>query len=521
MSTHLVLASVLVAAALVAPSARGQCDDKQLFKYTPSPWNVNGMSSALDGDVAVFGLPGGSAEVFEVVGGALVGSWVLNGDGTVSSSHFGQVVAISGDRIVVSAPSERVAGQSDVGAVYVFERVGNAWLKGPKLFPPTTTAQQSYGAALALSGDRICIQRRAANEYVVDVRDFDGVNWPVVATLNAPGTDTNGAFGYRLALEGDRLIASTREKSFGGIEGAVRVFDLRDGAWAETAKLIPGGVLAAGFQGAIDLRGDRIAVSGSATPPLGTGIPTVFVFDRFGSFWVQSAMVSSFENSFGYDVALGDDLMCVTSPSSNASNGAGAASIFLLVNGAWHERQRLLATDPAVCRNLGENASVSGGRVLLSARLSLDAPNGSPVGAAYLMSTTPNPAPEYGSACPGSGGFLPSLSLKQTLDGCFVPTDGVSFDVKGALGGSWCLFVLGTATANARLPGGCTLLVTPGPANQALPLFGAGPGNGWVSFSATIPSDFPAMSLWFQSFVADPGAIAGFSATNGLRMTVK
>ncbi len=513
-------AAALFVAAL-AHDAAAQCDDKQLFKITPSPWNVNGLSSAYDGDVAVIGQPGGVVEVFEVVGGSLTGSWTLTGDGNVFSSHFGTAVAISGDRIVVSAPFEKVAGNSDVGAVYVFERVGNAWVKRPKLFPPTNAAQQAYGAALDLDGDRICMSRRSATESVVDVRDFDGVNWPILATLNAPGTDLDDGFGYHLALDGDRVIAASREPSFGGIEGAVRVFEPRDGTWQETAKLIPGGAISAYLGGAIDLHGDRIIASGSATPLFGAAVPTVFVFDRFGSFWVQTAMVTSVDGQFGFAVALGDDMFCATSPTSVASGGAGAASIFRLESGQWRERMRLLANDPQVCRNLGENASLSGDRVLLSARGSLDAPNGSPGGAAYIMSTVPNPAPEYGTACPGSGGFLPTLALKQTFDGCFAAGNGVSFDVAHALGGSTCLLLLGLSTAASPVAGGCTLLVTPEPANQAFPLFGSGAGNGAVSFSATIPSDFPSVSVFLQAFVIDPGAFAGYCATNGLRLTVK
>src|SRR4029077_3269249 len=96
----------------------------------------------------------------------------------------------------------------------------------------------------------------------------------------------------------------------------------------------------------------------------------------------------------------------------------------------------------------------------------------------------PNPPPDYGVACAGSGGFLPALELIDTLDGCFDAGDGGTFSVTNGLGGSVCLFVVGLATAQLPLPGGCTLWTIPSPANQLLPLYGAGPGNGNVSFSA-------------------------------------
>ena len=70
-----------------------------------------GCSVAVDGDVAIVGAP-------TKLGGRMVGH----------NDHFGKAVAIQGDTLAVGSPGEDGTGSDyDVGAVYMFGRIGGTW----------------------------------------------------------------------------------------------------------------------------------------------------------------------------------------------------------------------------------------------------------------------------------------------------------------------------------------------------------------------------------------------------------
>ncbi len=523
-------AFALASFAVGLPSRAGaQCDDKQLQKITVGPVSGFGASLALVGNTAVVSNPGAAVHLFErMAGGQFQSVSVITAPVGPWRAGFGESVDISGDRVAIGFPSELGSGgQPNVGAVWLVERVGGTWNSASPLTSPASGPQQAFGKGVALDGNLLCATRfPPLSTSVVDVFEFSGGTWNYITTFAPPGLPTNAQFGESLDADGVRIAATCPgEIGFGGNHGSVRIFEKTGGAWTEVAKLVPSVSGGFSFGRSISLRGDRLLVSGTIYPVAGSSVPAAFVFERVAPFWVQTAVLTSAAAApsadFGRTVALGDDVACISAPNEQiGSDISGAAYVFTRAAGVWTERIRLVANDPTLCRGLGYDAALSGQEVLLGAPNSFGSPSGS-LGAAYLFSTVPNPAPEYGAACPGSGGFLPSLSLKATFDGCFAAGDGVSFDIKGGLGGSTCLLLLGLSTAAAPLPGGCSLLLAPTQANVVLPLFGAGPGAGAISFSSTIPAGFPALSVYLQGFVVDPGVARGFSATNGLRMTVK
>ena len=128
------------------------------------------------------------------------------------------------------------------------------------------------------------------------------------------------------------------------------------------------------------------------------------------------------------------------------------------------------------------------------------------------------PGPTYGSGCAGSGGFTPVLSLA----GCAEPGEPVAIGLTKGLGGAGALLLFGSGAAALPLPNGCTLLTSPllpvvlGP----LPLSGAGPGNGFLVLSGTVPLGTGAVTIYLQGFVLDPGSPGGYAASNGVVLTV-
>lgn len=132
-----------------------------------------------------------------------------------------------------------------------------------------------------------------------------------------------------------------------------------------------------------------------------------------------------------------------------------------------------------------------------------------------LRNECSGPILPYGQGCAGSGGFVPSLALSGQ------PTPGslLNFSLEDGLGGATALLFFGIHPAAVPLPGSCSLLVSPVlPVIVALPLLGSGPGNGSFQTFGSIPLGTPPMGFTMQSFVIDPGANAGYCASNGLEV---
>ncbi len=125
---------------------------------------------------------------------------------------------------------------------------------------------------------------------------------------------------------------------------------------------------------------------------------------------------------------------------------------------------------------------------------------------------------DYGDGCPGSGGFVPALSMSCSP----VPYGPLGLKVTGGLGGAATLIAVGTGAGDLPFAG-CSLLISPIPTQPqlGLTLLGSAPGAGTGSLDTTLPSGVVSgTTLAFQGFVVDPGAPATVSATNGCLLTI-
>ncbi len=125
-------------------------------------------------------------------------------------------------------------------------------------------------------------------------------------------------------------------------------------------------------------------------------------------------------------------------------------------------------------------------------------------------------AMKYGAGCPGTGGFVPDL----TLEGCAIPVGNVTLSISAGLGGSTCVLFFGLTQVNLPMVPGCVLLADP-QFNVALPMGGPGPGNGTAGFSALVPANAPPVDVYFQAFVVDGGVPFGFSNSNGVKLAIQ
>ncbi len=133
---------------------------------SPDASDVFGGAVAIRGTRAVVGAYGddpgasdaGSAYVYDL-GSATPATPVLtlNNPGPASGDQFGRSLALSDQRLLVSAPSDNT-GANDAGSAYVYNLAG-ATPATPvvTLANPTSGASDSFGSAVAIDGTRLAI----------------------------------------------------------------------------------------------------------------------------------------------------------------------------------------------------------------------------------------------------------------------------------------------------------------------------------------------------------------------------
>lgn len=343
-----------------------------------------GRSVAISGDTAVIGVSGDSVGSLSENGSVYVykrtiDDWELQakliaGD-TRSGDHLGESVAISGDTIVVGAPTSSVAGQSQQGAVYVFVRTGSEWIQQAKLTAMDGEAFDSFGNAVAVSGDVLLAGAAAddggfENQGSVYVFVRNAGAWTLLTKLVAADPGFYQQYGSAVALDGDTaVIGALGDQEFGANAGAAYVMVRAANSWTQQAKLFP--TVGAGSL----LFGTSVAISGNSVlvgAPVGDNRGAAYVFVREGANWTPEAKLVpvnlSTQSQFGFSVAI-DGSAAVIGARHDEVNGnvrQGSAFLFQLDNGIWTEQAKLVADDGDASETFGNAVAIAGSDVLVA-----------------------------------------------------------------------------------------------------------------------------------------------------------
>jgi hypothetical protein len=312
---------------------------------------------------------------------------------------FGWSVSIEGDRALIGAPGDDDRGNV-AGAVYVFERdAGGAWMELAKLHPSDAAANDQFGYALQLSGDRALVGApfdgdlgAAAGAAYVFERDAGGA-WTEVAKLHASDGAPTNQFGQELSLDGDVAVVGAWQHDHGAMNtGGAYVYE-RDagGAWLETAELVASDAAANdNFGIGLSVSGEGILV-GAYGDDVRAGAAYAFV--RSGGAWVEEAkLVASDRTSneyFGISVALdGSRAVVGSTENSFVSQDPDHAYVFERSgSGTWTEVAMLIGADTALADFFGTPVALSGDRTVVGAGFDDDL--GFFSGSAYLFDVEP------------------------------------------------------------------------------------------------------------------------------------
>lgn len=244
-----------------------------------------GYSVALDGDIAVVGVPGdderardqGSAYVFEREGDRWIQKAKLLSPHPGKDDYMGYTVTVSGETVAVGAYSADTDGVFNSGEVFVFERGNGTWPLRARLKAPDNVVGCYFGMSLAMDGDTIVVgaMYRSANtepgtppakivpqigKAYVFVRSGSG--WREQARILAPHPQAEMNFGMP-AIWRDRLVLGATGETIEGKArcGAAYLYEREGGRWTLRSRLLAKDGAAGDGLGGPAISGDSIALA--------------------------------------------------------------------------------------------------------------------------------------------------------------------------------------------------------------------------------------------------------------------
>jgi len=369
-----------------------------------------GYAVAVGARLAVIGAPGddsrgtlsGSAYVFAFTASGWTQQAKLTASDGAPNSGFGQQVAISGDTILIGAPSA-VGNAAQSGAAYVFVRSGTSWTQQAKLAPSDGVAGDAFGSALSLSGDTAVLSSPYSDVFGADsgaayVFTRSGAAWTQQRKVFPADGRSGDLFGSSVSINIDTLAVGAPEDDDNAIaSGSVYVFARSGANWSQQQKLRPAdGANGDLFGNAVAVERNTLLVGAPDNDGSGLAAGAAYVFARSGSTWsFQQKLIdpsAAAGDYFGNAVALLGELAVVGALlHDGAAVDSGAAYVYERTDSTWLQVRTLVAPDGAPNDNLGASVGFGGSFVILGAEQ--NDTRGLDAGAAYIALVPPVAVP--------------------------------------------------------------------------------------------------------------------------------
>ncbi len=181
-------------------------------------------------------------------------------------------------------------------------------------------------------------------------------------------------FGWSSAISGDTMVISAPfDDDLGTDAGALYVYDLIDGVWTQTARLMAeNGGEADWFARWVKIDGDLIAAGSPFFDPQqdGQAMGAVYLFQRENDGWTQIAQVTPSDphrgTAFGYLLDVEGDLLAVGAPGEaipeedEEPEVGGAVYVFRRQGDDWIEVAKLKPPVPILGDDFGGEVAIEG-----------------------------------------------------------------------------------------------------------------------------------------------------------------
>lgn len=347
---------------------------------------------------------------------------------------FGASVAISGNYAVVASPNK-----NNKGKVYVYQRIGGAWVEKQQLESPASKPGDHFGYSVAISASYIVVGNRSllisgvaeGSQGAAYVYTLFRGNWSLSATLKPTDGEFFDDFGASVAVYDNQIIvgAPHHTNGSGNWEGAAYVFTGSGTSWAQRAKGLASNrsrALRSEFGQSVAISGNYVLVGApleneTATTFIGRG--AAYEFAVSGSSWVEVNRFTGLVEGdhFGSSVSISGDYAIVGAPDSFVNEGerVGAVSIFFRSGSTWARQAFLRSNTPKHGDKFGISVSISGDYAIVGAS-GVDACCFTDQGAAYLFKRSGTNWDQVRSYTDNSPEYTQNGSAVSISDGSFI-----------------------------------------------------------------------------------------------------
>ena len=367
-----------------------------------SPGKLFGTDVAIDGDTIVAsvhadfdrGTNAGATVVFTRADGTWTQQSKLIGNDTGPGDLLGRSVGLSGDTAVLGAVGGTTMG-TDSGAAYVFVRSDGVWTQQAKLTASDGGAGDKFGSSVAISGDSIIIGApsdtpNGTNSGSVYVFTRIGEAWTEQAKLTGTNLSVNSMFGWSVAIEDDTAaVGALNDEANGARTGAAYAFIRTDGVWVQQSRLTSSDAASEHtFGRSVALSGHTLTVGAPGHAANGPNTGSAYVFLRTGGNWAEQAKLTASDgvaaSLFGWSVSVSNDTVAIGA-FGNATKGTDAGALYTYKRSgtSWSEQAKLTATGAAIEHKLGTSISLSGNDLVAGAPG--DFQKGTDTGAAHVF----------------------------------------------------------------------------------------------------------------------------------------
>ncbi|HEX7003636.1 MAG TPA: hypothetical protein VF168_05585 [Trueperaceae bacterium] len=263
------------------------------------------------------------------------------------------------------------------------------------VIPADNRSNTFFGGAVAAHGDEVLVAAVGEDDAsgAAYLYRRDGSDWRLSSRLEASDAAPQEGFGWSVAFDGDHgVVGAIADAQKGTSAGAVYVFE-RDGeGWRQSAKLTASdGEQFMFFGAAVDVSGNYLVVGApghtGSTGDAGRG--AAYLFELIAGEWSEVPIVPALDpavgDEFGHSVAIdGDRLVVGARGDDTAGANAGAVHVFERIGTEWVATASLLAPDAVDDDGFGASVALEGDRLVVGSPGWDDAATSE--GAAYVFS---------------------------------------------------------------------------------------------------------------------------------------
>lgn len=243
-----------------------------------------------------------------------------------SYDHFGELVAVSGSRVVVAAIDRQLPRQG--AAIYVYDLASETPLVPVATISKPNGAGEAFGWSIAISGSRLVVSARSTlglgSEDRVYVYDLAGANPATPAVvINKPSSQAT--FGRSVAIFGTRVAIGGESNG----RGFVYVYDVASATPTTPIwRLVnPSTGDFDGFGDAVAIDRTRVLVGAPKADPTKLGNAYLYSLDNTGDVapvYTFNSPSGVADDGFGRVVALSGSFLAISAPRSDTgANEAG------------------------------------------------------------------------------------------------------------------------------------------------------------------------------------------------------